>query len=1081
MKKRVGFCIIIVFLILPLAAALRECKNFYITEPNTEKALDITFLIDGTYTGSISQDYSELERQLTNLIHVMGEMPPFNEFINSKINIRYVRTDYENDLTCCKDIFTTPFFTPCDHVRTVELASVCPSDEILIFSANGNEEDWSCSAARGTAVGGHHAVAYAKPGGSEFDSTDDTSGLIIHELGHSLAFLGDEYLDPDRPSPVRFLDWMYVPNCEKNPILKEGTPPLCPKWRNVAGAGCYRGCTYEDWYRDSFNDIMRSSRSSAQPGPVDTLQFRSAINRYINYVQEPASIEIHKKTEEFIIQKFLENNNGWFSAQIPDTEFEVDVFASDEEEEEFQTVIMNLVASLLSFSVYTCHDYSIKGDNPNINLKFNHISLRHYPESNSIYVTFTIDLKMAADADLNAKGEIIRLDGTIRDCKNIADIDWQAVIENMQIVAKLKFSNGPLGIVKVEPEIVDIILPAKENINFDIVFQEKVTGLERLIDVVKPIFDVHHYIKSYDFISVLEENKYGLKDEFNKNMDEFGLSLKASLDGLGLEQLANMGKPHGMILDFYMKNLYHGLEPLTKGVEIDRDSLRLAGPMVFNTPLEKNKAQCVRDIPLNFNSIEYANFNRKILKPTNQDPFVSIKLSQTFTNWFIATLWNDGFFCAEKNIPISDNPDFVNNNVIRLLNVKYLVTPLNPPYVNYETLEDINQDGTIDINHDLVSKGNAKIDIIIEYELPESNSVTNENLEIDIRYLVPFVLEEKDISAPERVFTLSQSVFRTDTEDLLISLDGINCEESGILCQLIKNNNRYREIFIQEIKENIASHMNRAISEIQINPVRDVNLNFGTFTEGYFNLPLNLNYGEYVGRVNSRRIDEKWMTYDFDLVPKCQEGENCGNVANARIKSVEEVFYKVINYRVNIPYSNVYGSTYLCVKEPTEESKLCIDSLIAEEGELYHYVKIGYDSIRDFVSYNFNLINWNSYKAEPGRAYYVYLTDAPTYSRLRDDINIEDNADIHKFSLDATQFIGFRAKTEKGVEQPLECIASVIIDRSADMLDYRIQPVLATVEQRLRSDVNDLYTICSRDEHSDKYEQLILPLDIITT
>jgi len=126
------------------------------------------------------------------------------------------------------------------------------------------------------------------------DGSTETSYEILHELGHSMAFLGDEYLDPERESPSRKLDFMFVPNCERNPVC-ENNICSCPKWRNVAGAGCYKGCTYEEWYRDSDYDLMRDIYRL--PGPVDTLQFRSAMNRYVDYVQEPISIEINKKLQ----------------------------------------------------------------------------------------------------------------------------------------------------------------------------------------------------------------------------------------------------------------------------------------------------------------------------------------------------------------------------------------------------------------------------------------------------------------------------------------------------------------------------------------------------------------------------------------------------------------------------------------------------------------------------------------------------------------------------------------------------------------------------------------------------------------
>src|SRR3989338_2493291 len=274
-----------------------------------------------------------------------------------------------------------------------------------------------------------------------------------------------------------------------------------------------------------------------------------------------------------------------------------------------------------------------------------------------------------------------------------------------------------------------------------------------------------------------------------------------------------MGKPHGMILDFYMKELTTGSGnqelKLTSGVEIDSNTLRLSGPANFNAPSSSNRAECVKNLDLNFKSIDYKNFNKDI--QTDPEKFASAKLSQTFTNWFIAVLWNDGFFCSKKEFPVGDNPPFIPESPqLTIKNIDYTLTPLTPPYIDYTTLEDTNQDDIIDISNDLVSKGTARINLIISYTT-EDQLDSKESITIDFSYILPFTLEEPDITlSQEEGFTFAKSFFRSDVENTRIDISQISCSP-GLICDVI-NSPFYKESLMQEIKENIASHLDRGIT-----------------------------------------------------------------------------------------------------------------------------------------------------------------------------------------------------------------------------------------------------------------------------
>ncbi|MDO8508105.1 MAG: M64 family metallopeptidase [Nanoarchaeota archaeon] len=1073
LKRGSNFIIFTVIIVSFLSFVnAEECVPVHISNRDVDHSLDITLVSDFL-------DNEGLENQAENLAQVMKQVSPFNEFIDNKINIRYVKLDAVQDLECCTNL---PF---CSQIKVADLASNCPTDEIIVFSQNGDAPACTVKGVHIPAVGafGQHVMILEK-------MEDTNPRLLLHELGHSMAFLGDEYsyreyLDDSSYNEVEdtvenALFFLNFPNCERNPQCENGLCS-CPKWENVPGAGCFQGCGFDNWYRDNQSSIMNNELEEVSP--VGLLQFRSAINRYADYVKEPISIEINRKTEEFIINKFIEKNSDWKKGKIPSVSFSEEVPELNEptKSDEVNSFIENLVKFALSgltMQYYDCKNYRIEGKtNPTIGLKFTDAKVRHLP-ANILQMDLSLDMKLEGKASLSADGKIIGIDPLkpdvkiVKSCEDLLDIKWETTLNDAHIITDLQFYQGELGVIAVSPKVKDIKILKEEEIEFKI--DDSAFSLGIILARVLDILDENHFTRSYEFASTLDENIYSLKDEMNENLDDFGLSFKASLDLLGLEQLANMGKPHGMILDIAMKDSSKNGKLLTRGIEIQptEETLRLSGIASFNRPLASNKAECVQNSINNFNAIDYSSFNRDI--PTDPTKFASVKISQTYPNWFIATLWNDGFFCSEKSIPIGDNPEFIPNIDSLVLNkINYNIIPLNPPYIDYTLNEDLNRDGIIDMNNDLTADGKMNVNLVFDYTIGDNDY--SKSIDINLDYKIPLVLEEPDMTVPQdEGHSSAQSYFRTNIENSIIKINNIICQEGEVICDNLKLKS-YQDVFAQEMKENIVSHIDRAIKEIELNPIRDVNLNFGKVGTDYFDVGFNLNYGEYVSEIEARNIEDQWAIYDFDLKEKCKQEEDCGAPGKAKINSIKEIFYKEAPECANIPYGLAEGNGCKCIKGPTEESKACIDSLQRSNGELYHYIKIKYSASRpqDLVSYNLNLINWNYYKKEPGRTYTIYLTDSlNTYNDLQrskqeknsniEFIDAEDN--IHYLTSDATQVIAFRSKTEKGVEQNFKCMASIIIDRSPDMFNYIIKGALITVHPRLRLDVNDDYTVCAGDE-----------------
>ncbi len=1112
--NKVIFLILGCLLLMPkMALADSTCESVHLSGAPGNSALDITFVFDGLFPCltcgfAKSNNYIELEAQIKDFVAYMRATPPFNEMIDSKVNIRYVKTDGINNLSCCNTKFSIND-KACNHAKVVDLAAVCPdTDEIVVFSAHGTDDGKDkekdsrlCSGHEGIGAAGQHAVIYLRPDGSR-----KVSQLIAHELGHTCAFLADE--SPDNRDDIGSIFNTFAAANFEDTLQ-------CPAWNAVLGSQCIKiepakvikeGVTTES-YRDAENDLMSHG---ATPGPVDAMVFRSAMERYVSYVKEPISIELHKAAEDFLTKRFKELNPDWLNGDIP-ADFHTNLFLSDDKDKEKITVITNIVAAELlsdyrgTLTVYTCHDYWIDGAVPKLSIKFKDLSTSHDKGNNRLNANLTADVKFQGHGSLSANGTITYTDilshiPQTMSCQDLVKVSWDADIPGVNFNAGLNFKNGPLGIIKVEPHINSIGILAKKDVAFNIhiKFSEGVDGLQNLITFIKPIFDVNHFIKSYDYVSLINNQANSFKDQLNKSLEVFGLSLKVSLDAFRVSELVGTGRPLNMFADFYAQDMSPGAN-LTNGFEIDDNTLRLSGPISFNTPLVSNKDQCVKNYPLIFNADDYSSFNRVIgaVSPQPAIPLASMRIPQMIVNWASASLWNNGFLCAAKEMPIESAPDFLAFLIpgdITIPKIKFNVIATKPPFLDFSTLQDRDGDGKIDLFHDITAEAEVLVNMDIE-EVRVSSDGTPLDETRKMNHLVgvgqlflPFLVEERDIDKPpEEGFSFAKSVLKVDTDKMIVKVkeNSFKCttdgSQKGEVCSSAESFIDTYPILLEPlIKDLLATGINRGLDEVPLNFTRDIDLNFGVIGTDYFSPGVNMNFGQYIARVMARDIVGKWADFDFEFVPKCGPDEYCGLPDPAKIVSVEEVFYKTYtpSLEQNVSFAKCDGVRCKCLNEPTRESAACIHDLMTTEGDLYHYVKVGYYST-DQVSYDFNLHSWNPYKPNVKEKYYVYLAELPTYKHLQDNNFFDEvdsvHRDIHKLTMDATQIVAFRAKTPKGVEQKLKCMAAVILDQSPDMFTYQIRPVLVNVEPHLRSDFNDLYTVCANEDHVDEYHNLIFP------
>jgi len=123
--------------------------------------------------------------------------------------------------------------------------------------------------------------------------TDDTKFCakcnFVREFG-KFAGLADEYAYLG----ATLMNSTY-PNCDSTFSGNETLP--CPKWKDVPGTGCYKGCMYENWYRAEKGfvlsgkpasgqilvnqSIMRGDLISGQSLKIDKIYFDAVSSRYL--------------------------------------------------------------------------------------------------------------------------------------------------------------------------------------------------------------------------------------------------------------------------------------------------------------------------------------------------------------------------------------------------------------------------------------------------------------------------------------------------------------------------------------------------------------------------------------------------------------------------------------------------------------------------------------------------------------------------------------------------------------------------------------------------------------------------------
>lgn len=186
-------------------------------QTNDPNYLDLTFIGD-------QYSLSELEKFHTDVNRFISYLLTYEPFFSRATQLKFHYVDNSANLGCR---ILGDRLLVCDEATITSIVNNAgaPYDKIFVIS---NRTTYGGS-------GGNIATAYNGPSGTK---------VFVHEFGHSLSYLVDEYQ----------ANW--AARTDRN--CYNGTPPN-PAWRGiVADTDYFSECNYPWWYRSSLDSIMRS-------------------------------------------------------------------------------------------------------------------------------------------------------------------------------------------------------------------------------------------------------------------------------------------------------------------------------------------------------------------------------------------------------------------------------------------------------------------------------------------------------------------------------------------------------------------------------------------------------------------------------------------------------------------------------------------------------------------------------------------------------------------------------------------------------------------------------------------------------
>ncbi len=199
--------------------------------------------LDFVFVPSNYDDIAEFAEDIDSYVNELKNNPPFSSNLE-KINI--FRVDDVSALKCPVDQLIR-----CDEFAVHRLASQCPNDIVIVLHRDAN----FVMPARSSSVRNIVKI-----------TTLDKDAVVLHELGHLIGNLADEYVDENYYRNVKFSVEDY-PNCDYSG---------CSKW---SVSGCYEGCSLSEYYRPTEDSIMRTL-SVVDYGPVNEAEMEKELVTY---------------------------------------------------------------------------------------------------------------------------------------------------------------------------------------------------------------------------------------------------------------------------------------------------------------------------------------------------------------------------------------------------------------------------------------------------------------------------------------------------------------------------------------------------------------------------------------------------------------------------------------------------------------------------------------------------------------------------------------------------------------------------------------------------------------------------------
>jgi len=222
-----------------LAAAQNvDCQDLKISGAANEK-IDVVFVPCG-YGNDLKTFEADARRQMEAILKIA----PIGQSVD-KFNFRTLNS---TGLDCAVDLQDN---MDKDANNFARAARQCLPDAVLALKKN------SPAAAKGISLAGSGIGFVAA----------DAPFAAVHELGHAIFYLNDEY-----SYGCTLADVSNSANCDSS--------PKCEKWKGLAGAGCYAGCSCGGNYRSSNDSVMLNPEAATQFSPAAARQVSQILSLF---------------------------------------------------------------------------------------------------------------------------------------------------------------------------------------------------------------------------------------------------------------------------------------------------------------------------------------------------------------------------------------------------------------------------------------------------------------------------------------------------------------------------------------------------------------------------------------------------------------------------------------------------------------------------------------------------------------------------------------------------------------------------------------------------------------------------------